>query len=275
MTDAIPIIELFGPTVQGEGLLIGHPTHFLRTGGCGYRCSWCDSMHAVDPKQVKENRVMLTMDEICRRLGELPRAPWLTLTGGDPCMHERLGEIFPWCWQNNIHVNVESQGEFWPEWLCHCDVVTLSPKGPSSKMNTSIPKFRDQLAKFRQEGHHGKICVKVVVFSQNDIHYATAMQKALQPGISAPLYDLFCYQAGSPLTHELRDELTEGYRKAGRQDHTITDAELGQLKRRVILTRYKSVVETLLKSHTNVMDYHTQITCQEHALLWPTEDKGK
>ena len=43
------IAEVFGPTIQGEGALIGEPTVFVRTGGCDYRCAWCDSMHAVDP----------------------------------------------------------------------------------------------------------------------------------------------------------------------------------------------------------------------------------
>ncbi|TIT89813.1 MAG: 7-carboxy-7-deazaguanine synthase QueE, partial [Mesorhizobium sp.] len=37
---AIRVSEIFGPTVQGEGVLIGLPTVFIRTGGCDYRCSW-------------------------------------------------------------------------------------------------------------------------------------------------------------------------------------------------------------------------------------------
>lgn len=34
----ISVSEIFGPTVQGEGELIGKPTVFVRTGGCDYRC---------------------------------------------------------------------------------------------------------------------------------------------------------------------------------------------------------------------------------------------
>ncbi len=37
----ISVSEVFGPTIQGEGALIGKPTVFVRTGGCDYRCSWC------------------------------------------------------------------------------------------------------------------------------------------------------------------------------------------------------------------------------------------
>ena len=43
----IRVSEIFGPTVQGEGPQIGCPTYFIRTGGCDYRCSWCDTPYAV------------------------------------------------------------------------------------------------------------------------------------------------------------------------------------------------------------------------------------
>ena len=41
MTDKISISEIFGPTIQGEGSLVGKPTVFVRSGGCDYFCSWC------------------------------------------------------------------------------------------------------------------------------------------------------------------------------------------------------------------------------------------
>jgi 7-carboxy-7-deazaguanine synthase len=34
----VRVSEIFGPTIQGEGALIGLPTVFVRTGGCDYRC---------------------------------------------------------------------------------------------------------------------------------------------------------------------------------------------------------------------------------------------
>lgn len=34
----IPVMEIFGPTVQGEGMVIGQKTMFVRTAGCDYRC---------------------------------------------------------------------------------------------------------------------------------------------------------------------------------------------------------------------------------------------
>lgn len=43
MAKAIPVLEIFGPTIQGEGMVIGQKTMFVRTAGCDYSCSWCDS----------------------------------------------------------------------------------------------------------------------------------------------------------------------------------------------------------------------------------------
>ena len=46
-----PVLEIFGPTIQGEGMVIGRKTMFVRTGGCDYRCSWCDSAFTWDGSQ--------------------------------------------------------------------------------------------------------------------------------------------------------------------------------------------------------------------------------
>ena len=57
------ISEIFGPTIQGEGALIGKPTVFVRAGGCDYRCSWCDTLYAVD-SQFRKDWTPMTTDEV-------------------------------------------------------------------------------------------------------------------------------------------------------------------------------------------------------------------
>ena len=32
----VPVIEIFGPTIQGEGMVVGQKTMFVRTAGCDY-----------------------------------------------------------------------------------------------------------------------------------------------------------------------------------------------------------------------------------------------
>ena len=66
----ILVSEIFGPTVQGEGPLIGQPSVFVRTGGCDYRCSWCDTLYAVLP-QYRDEWTLMTPADIMVRVNEL------------------------------------------------------------------------------------------------------------------------------------------------------------------------------------------------------------
>src|SRR5579863_9040838 len=92
-TKTFPVIEIFGPTIQGEGAEAGIPTHFVRVGGCDYRCSWCDTMYAVDPESVRDNAEQLTSEEIVDRVVGLDGTPgWVTISGGNPALHE-LGQL--------------------------------------------------------------------------------------------------------------------------------------------------------------------------------------
>ena len=74
MKERIRISEIFGPTIQGEGPLVGRPTVFVRTGGCDYRCTWCDTLYAVLPEYHDEwtpmtpAAIMARVNECLRRL---------------------------------------------------------------------------------------------------------------------------------------------------------------------------------------------------------------
>lgn len=277
MAEKIPVIDLFGPTIQGEGMLIGVPTHFLRTGGCGYKCSWCDSMHAVDPAQVKANRTMMSIEEMVRAIDQLPRAPWLTLTGGDPCLHKGLGNLIGLMGHRNIKVCVETQGELWPEWLKLADVVTFSPKAPSSRNSTSIQTFRDNLVKFRQQSGN-RVAVKVVVFNHSDLEYAAELYNALKPRVAAPLYDKFYFQVGSVLLKDAPD-FTDDIKKMdpcddGCDQGILRDQLTRQWMRNAILMHYEWLVGVLLQ-RVEELDANTAITPQMHTLLWPTEERGR
>ncbi len=88
----IRISEIFGPTIQGEGHLIGQPTVFVRTGGCDFRCEWCDTLYAVDP-EFKSQWKLYSAEEILHQVDILSQAPLLiTLSGGNPAL-QPLGHL--------------------------------------------------------------------------------------------------------------------------------------------------------------------------------------
>ena len=128
------VIEIFGPTIQGEGAEAGMPTHFIRLGGCDFRCSWCDTMYAVEPATVRVTAHRLSVEEIVQALDRLTGAPrWVTISGGNPALH-RLDPLIERLHSHDYRVSVETQGSVWRSWLGDVDRLTVSPKPPSSGM---------------------------------------------------------------------------------------------------------------------------------------------
>jgi 7-carboxy-7-deazaguanine synthase len=167
---AIPIIEIFGPTTQGEGRYTGVPVHFVRTGGCSYRCSWCDSTFAVDPQLVRENAEKLTPGQIIHRLGRLGGDPgWVVISGGNPVLHD-LGPLVEQIHRSGRNVSVETQGDIWRPWLASVELLTVSPKPPSSKMETDWTKLDNIIN--RKARSYGQVDLKVVAFDDLDLSYA-------------------------------------------------------------------------------------------------------
>lgn len=164
-----PVVEVFGPTVQGEGALAGVPTAFVRFGGCDYRCSWCDSLHAVLPEAVREAPRM-TGDEVLNALDGIG-ASWVTLSGGNPALLD-LGDLVPALQAAGREVAVETQGSVWRDWLGRVDLLTVSPKPPSSEM--ASPEHDAETAAFldRAAAAATRVVLKIVVFDEADYEWA-------------------------------------------------------------------------------------------------------
>jgi 7-carboxy-7-deazaguanine synthase len=174
-TTTFPVVEVFGPTVQGEGALAGVPSYFVRLGGCDYRCSWCDSMFAVDPELVREAE-RLSAPEIVERLGALRPGPrWVTLSGGNPALWDvyRLVGLLGGA---GYLVAVETQGSYWRRWLRSVDHLTVSPKPPSSGMSDGDRELRVHEFMERAAGMEadGRASLKIVVFDAIDLTWAAA-----------------------------------------------------------------------------------------------------
>lgn len=185
LSQAWPIAEIFGPTVQGEGVDQGVAAHFVRFGGCDYKCEWCDTPHAVLPEEVK-TLGRKTSGEIVLALEKLPvKVPWVILTGGNPCLHD-LEHLVNALHAAGFLVAVETQGSRWREWLRKVDRLCVSPKPPSSGMDieshrTDIQKFliEGMTAKLDEEKSYEWMFLKVVIFNEDDLDYAEKIRKQL------------------------------------------------------------------------------------------------
>lgn len=165
----VPIMEVFGPTIQGEGALIGMPTYFIRVGGCSYRCTMCDSMHAVDPDLVKQDAVWHKCADIYpayRKRMDVKKARWVTLSGGNPVMwnlHELVQDLH----KAGFKVAVETQGDIWQSWLTKVDHVTISPKTPGMGEKWELNKVTAMVRELKRESL-GSHCIKIPVFMTAD-----------------------------------------------------------------------------------------------------------
>lgn len=163
------VSECFGPTIQGEGALIGKPTVFVRTGGCDYQhCSWCDTLYAVLPKHKAEWKVMAT-EEVFAQIQQLSsNKPLLvTLSGGNPAI-QPLEALLDLGHLANYKFAIETQGSIAQSWFSKLDYVTLSPKPPSSKMITRWERL-DRCVNFCKSV---ETFIKVVIFDEVDYSYA-------------------------------------------------------------------------------------------------------
>lgn len=163
----IPVMEIFGPTIQGEGMVMGQKTMFVRTAGCDYSCFWCDSKFTWDGTGTSVSKQPAEIiEELIQTGGEA--FSHVTISGGNPALHKGIGELVDLCHQQGWKVAVETQASIWQDWLTEIDDITLSPKPPSSGMKTDFTK----LDLYIENLHSANVSLKVVVFTQDDFTYA-------------------------------------------------------------------------------------------------------
>ncbi|MEM7455315.1 MAG: 7-carboxy-7-deazaguanine synthase QueE [Planctomycetota bacterium] len=106
---------------QGEGLLTGTPSIFVRTSGCNLRCSFCDTpFTSWEPDGSK-----MTVAEIMDATSKYD-AGHVVITGGEPAIQRELGELCAEFNQAGIHITIETAGTV--ELEVACDLMSISPK---------------------------------------------------------------------------------------------------------------------------------------------------
>lgn len=128
----LPIVEIFGPTIQGEGRRVGHPSYFIRFGGCNLRCQGfgceyrtpdgdvklgCDTYYAVDPLFRKNWKIITDYYEIIEELHNLGfdenkiDKPDIVITGGEPTIYwknEEFQKLLIYLISRGIKVTIET-----------------------------------------------------------------------------------------------------------------------------------------------------------------------
>ena len=116
------ISEIFY-SLQGEGVLTGVPSVFVRTSGCNLRCAWCDTPYASWNPEGEPRTVV----QIVAAVEAHSSARHVVLTGGEPMIAKEIHELAGELKKAPRHITIETAATVKPEGIA-CDLASLSPK---------------------------------------------------------------------------------------------------------------------------------------------------
>jgi len=118
----VRISEIFH-SVQGEGVLTGVPSVFVRTSGCNLRCTWCDTPYASWSPEGTTMRINAIVDTVhgfaCRHV---------VVTGGEPMIARGIASLLTELRRAGHHLTIETAATIAPPPGLACDLASLSPK---------------------------------------------------------------------------------------------------------------------------------------------------
>lgn len=150
-------------SIQGEGTHIGLPTVFARLFACDLRCSWCDTMYAVEGRDFRD----MTVDQVFSSI-ESYACKRVCLTGGEPLIQRKeVTQLAEMLVDNGYTIVLETSGHKEPPGIFFTDscLISMDCKCPSSGMHEKMDfslfsrlKDKDQL--------------KFVIRDEDDFEYA-------------------------------------------------------------------------------------------------------
>jgi 7-carboxy-7-deazaguanine synthase len=114
------VAEIFC-SIQGEGMLTGVPSVFVRTSGCNLRCWFCDS----DYTSWHVEGESLSVEDVLDRVAGFP-ARHAVVTGGEPMIAPGIEELTRGLRRRGYHITIETAATIFKP--VECDLASLSPK---------------------------------------------------------------------------------------------------------------------------------------------------
>ena len=99
---AVSINEIFY-SIQGEAKNSGRPTVFIRTAGCPFRCSYCDTEYAfTEGNNIRINEIISKVKSF--------KTNFVTVTGGEPLAQKNIILLLNTLVDNSFNVSIETSG---------------------------------------------------------------------------------------------------------------------------------------------------------------------
>ena len=120
VTRAMLISEIY-QSKQGEGLLTGQESVFLRTSGCNLRCNFCDTPYTSWAPEGETWAINKVLEKVSTYA-----ANHVVITGGEPMLVGQLPGLTAAIKALGKHITIETAGTIFKE--VECDLVSISPK---------------------------------------------------------------------------------------------------------------------------------------------------
>ena len=114
------IAELFY-SVQGEGMLVGMPSIFVRTSGCNLRCGFCDTPYTSWNPEGRNQSV----EDILQQIKQYD-CKYVVLTGGEPMIAPEIELLCAKLKEAEYHITIETAATVFKP--IQADLMSLSPK---------------------------------------------------------------------------------------------------------------------------------------------------
>jgi 7-carboxy-7-deazaguanine synthase len=116
----VKIAEIFY-SIQGEGMLAGVPSVFVRTSGCNLRCTWCDTPYTSWKPEGQDIGFGPILANVRRHW-----SGYVVVTGGEPMIDPEIVALTEKLKQIEHHITIETSGTVMKPVVC--DLMSISPK---------------------------------------------------------------------------------------------------------------------------------------------------